>query len=756
MVAIPLRESGDAWDLLRGGLASFSSAFLVSHNISNSTAANNGGPVLIFTASADPDALASVRTLTALLKADLIRYEVHPVDGYVEMQDKFQILVTGDAAIQPRAILCVNCGAMVDVSTILQLERSDIRDVTDARVLIIDSHRPFHLRNINSERVILLHDSDTFDTVNLPISFNLEDQWGNVLDSHSIDGESSDSDSASQSDSESDLSDYIDRDDVTRSANDSLSRAQIVSEDTATHDESNDFKHPIAAGSARADYVGDRNDKDQDISQGSSGNQPPRVNDAVEDYLDDIEKDDVAFDERGTDYQEDSDDDDVQIRRGTRKRHQNDLLEEEAARRKRHRARHRKRRQQKRTIEPDVEQEEKKRLQEYYSNANVATSSACISHGIAMLMRRGNQDSLWMAILGMTSQYMTSSIVEALYEDQSAFCREEVKLLQPNAAEDDGTSNVQNVGYVPSCTGAALQRIAQSVELRLDLLRHWSLFESLQNSSYTATRLATWRQTGKRRLLELLATLGIPLPDSKQQWCFMKHKSKIALEKHLRNAILRFDLGDRIQYDSFVRTLPGHRGDISAADFVHAVTALLEVDDSKWSLRPSSTGRLSAVDRFWRAYDALDTKRVNLLLDGLEMAMFVQRLTAEIGGDVIERKKFVPSGPFRYVFLRDEQHKEFLTQPILLRRLALFLNMALLRQGAKEKPFIILAPNVARDIWIAVAATTCTQRNDFGHRFRKAAERNGSTVTYSGFDSSVCEIKDGQEIEFVRFLHDVM
>lgn len=748
MVAIPLREAVEAWDLLRGGLASFSSAFLASHNISESTAANNGGPVLIFTASADPDALASVRTLTALLKADLIRYEVHPVDGYAEMQKKFHFLVTGDAAIQPRAILCVNCGAMVDMSTVLQLEQSDISQVTDARVLIIDSHRPFHLKNINSERVVLVHDSDTFDTVNLPISLDLEDQWGNVQDAASSDGDSSDqsdSDSASD-DSESDLSDLVGRDDASRSVDDSASHTRTVSEDTATHD--------AQKGHARI-VSGDDGNASDDKEKDNDGKSSTRVNSAVEAYLSDIEKDDVTFNDGASGNEGDSDDEDMPIRRGTRKRRQSDPHEKDAAEHKRRRVKHRKRRQKSRMRETDVEREEKKRLQDYYSNATVATSSACVSHGIATLMRRGNQDSLWMAILGMTSQFMTSSIVEALYEDQTAFCRQEVKLLHPSAVEDETTSNEQNVGYVPTCTGAALQRIAQSVELRLDLLRHWSLFESLQNSSYTATRLATWRQTGKRRLLELLATLGIPLPDSKQQWCFMKQKSKIALEKHLRNAILRFDLGDRIQYDSFVRTLPGHRGDISAADFVHAVTALLEVDDSKWTLRPSNTG-LSAYDRFWRAYDSLDSKRVHLLLDGLELAMFVQRLTAEIGGDVIERKKFVPSGPFRYVFLRDEQHKEFLTQPILLRRLALFLNMALLRQGAKDKPFIILAPNVARGIWIAVAATTCTQRNDFGHRFRKAAERNGSTVTYSGFDSSVCEIKDGQEIEFVRFLHDVM
>lgn len=275
------------------------------------------------------------------------------------------------------------------------------------------------------------------------------------------------------------------------------------------------------------------------------------------------------------------------------------------------------------------------------------------------------------------------------------------------------------------------------------------------NSSYTATRLTTWRQTGKRRLLELLATLGIPLKESRQRWCYMNHKNKVALDKQLGRAITRFDLGEGIQYDSFVRTIPGHRGDASAADFVHAITALLEYDDPSDRTR-NSTITTTVLERFWRAYDALDSKRSSLLELGIDAAISAQQLTATIGGDVIERRKYVPSGPFRYVFLRDQQYKEFISYPLLLRRLALFLNTALIRQGAREKPFIILAPDVGRGVWIAVATTTSNQRNDFGHRFRKAATKNGSRVTYDGFDSSVCEIEDGQEIEFVRFLHDVM
>lgn len=737
MGVVPLRESGDAWDLVRGGLAESSSAFLTSRNIAPSTAANNGGPVLIFTASADPDALATVRTLTSLLKADLIRYEVHPVDGYAHLHDKFQALVSGDAAVEPRAILCVNCGAMVDLEAVLQLGSESLIAAADVRVLVIDSHRPYHLRNVNSDRIVLLHDSDDFDHADLPINLNLEDQWGNIPDERSSDEESSDQ---SGSDSESDLSDFIDDSEIPGREDSSLPKSS-VDENTSDRD---------ASQGKESEHI-NAEETPKKRSRSIEKSRTSKHHSEVDSYLDDVENDDVKFDDEH-DSDDDSDEENMEIRKGTRKRPRADSPQSAKQRRKKHRAR---RRRRQRVLSPnDPVVEEKRRLQEYYSNAMVATSSACISHGIAMLLRRANQDSLWMAILGMTNHYMTSSIGEPLYENQMAFCREEVKGLQPNAHSSQDTSEVQNVGYVPSCSGSAVQRIAQSVELRLDLLRHWTLYESLCYSSYTATRLATWRQTGQRRMLELLATLGIALRESKLRWCYMKQKNKIALETQLENAISRFQLGENIQYDSFVRTLPGHRGDISAADFVHAVTALLEVDDSRWDHHSAEAA--SPVDRFWRAYDALDSKRVKLLEDGLDLAIFVQKLTAKIGGDVIERRKYVPSGPFRYVFLRDEQHKEFLTQPILLRRLALFLNLALLRQGVTNKPFIILAPDLSRSVWIAVAATTSTQRNDFGQRFRKAAERNGSTLTYSGFDSSVCEIKDGQEIEFVRFLHDVM
>jgi cell division control protein 45 len=312
------------------------------------------------------------------------------------------------------------------------------------------------------------------------------------------------------------------------------------------------------------------------------------------------------------------------------------------------------------------------------------------------------------------------------------------------------------------------QAILASTEFRLDLVRHWTLHESLMCSSYTLTRMAAWRQTGKRRLQELLATLGIPLSESKQKWCYMKQECKTALDDRLARSVRRFDLGKDIQYDSFLRVLPGHRGKISAADVVYGLSALLELDGSDMAAAVDGASRDGAAAalpeeltyalerRFWRAYDAMDAQRSSALSGGLQLAIMAQKLSASVGGAVLEHKQFHTSGPFRYVFLRDFHGKELFSHPLLLKRLALFLIEAMVRQGVKDKPFVVVAPSPTRNVWLAVAAMSAGSRNEFGQHFRRAANKNGSQITFDGFDATACEIQDGQETDFIRYLHDVM
>jgi hypothetical protein len=48
-------------------------------------------------------------------------------------------------------------------------------------------------------------------------------------------------------------------------------------------------------------------------------------------------------------------------------------------------------------------------------------------------------------------------------------------------------------------------------ELKLMLLRHWSLLSSIENSNYMVSKLHIWHEPGKKDLRRFLAQLSVPL-----------------------------------------------------------------------------------------------------------------------------------------------------------------------------------------------------------------------------------------------------
>ena len=52
-------------------------------------------------------------------------------------------------------------------------------------------------------------------------------------------------------------------------------------------------------------------------------------------------------------------------------------------------------------------------------------------------------------------------------------------------------------------------------ELKLMLLRHWTLYDSLCNSNYLVSKMILWKEQGQRDLKKMLATMGIPLDQAK-------------------------------------------------------------------------------------------------------------------------------------------------------------------------------------------------------------------------------------------------
>ena len=63
-------------------------------------------------------------------------------------------------------------------------------------------------------------------------------------------------------------------------------------------------------------------------------------------------------------------------------------------------------------------------------------------------------------------------------------------------------------------------------ELRLTLMRHWTVYEALTHSPYIASRLGLYQEAGKEKLAVWLARMGLPLEECKQEYAYMRKEFK--------------------------------------------------------------------------------------------------------------------------------------------------------------------------------------------------------------------------------------
>ena len=89
-------------------------------------------------------------------------------------------------------------------------------------------------------------------------------------------------------------------------------------------------------------------------------------------------------------------------------------------------------------------------------------------------------------------------------------------------------------------------------ELRMTLLRHWTLYDSISNSNYCVSRLKIGKEPGMKTFKRFLATIGVPLEQAKQKYTYMDPKIRNELKSKILNNTNEFGL-DKILVDSFVR-----------------------------------------------------------------------------------------------------------------------------------------------------------------------------------------------------------
>lgn len=183
--------------------------------------------------------------------------------------------------------------------------------------------------------------------------------------------------------------------------------------------------------------------------------------------------------------------------------------------------------------------------------------------------------------------------------------------------------------------------ISEGFDFRLFLHRHWTIYESTQNSPYMLIKLGLYKNQGILKLQELFAKIGLPLDQAQQSYHFitpaLRHHIHCELSSESTKREFNF-LDPDIEYRSFFRH-NSFKTKLSASDVSHAASALLSLYIGHRRICSDSAGDfghdsssvaeehckiISESNAFNDAYDCMGVKSEILLRKGIQAAILIQ------------------------------------------------------------------------------------------------------------------------------------
>jgi cell division control protein 45 len=325
---------------------------------------------------------------------------------------------------------------------------------------------------------------------------------------------------------------------------------------------------------------------------------------------------------------------------------------------------------------------------------------------------------------------------------------DEVKRLNPPPLQDSKTTE---------------PFIKASSELQFMLVRHWSLENAMLHSPYLASRLRLFSDTGRRKLQQLLAQIGIPLEQARQCYTYMDVDLKRLLGEKLDRVKDAWGL-DNMRVKGFVRA-SGYRSLFSASDYAFIISAFLAGGHTDGGGGGDGQGKDDDDDdgwlhNFYAAYDSLDN--IDAMLAGLDVAMEMERAILRTGSALIEKHAIKNLRSFRLAVLRDGPDLPVFENPVALGKLAAWVDLAIKeeeKQLSKKKhlPFVIASLNTSADLFLVFGkhsdgGNQNLLRNRFGQAFHEVASENRARVRIDSFDTSVVEVRKADLASFLEGL----
>jgi cell division control protein 45 len=371
-------------------------------------------------------------------------------------------------------------------------------------------------------------------------------------------------------------------------------------------------------------------------------------------------------------------------------------------------------------------------------------STAGIVYDLACKLNRSNSDMLWLWIVGLTDQLLYKKIDRTDYEERISICINEV-VSNPQNIYRNPINRIDNEDLDIESDQNTIGSIQiEHKDLRIILYRHWSLYDSLYYSNYIASRLGIWKEPGKRKLNEILAQIGIPLLECKQQYKFMKASFKSTLKEKLSVIGTDYDIEDMF-LTTCVRQYT-RKTQYSASDVVYSVSALIECPGllNESENIPDMAIKDKWLSNFWVAHDALLCDEI--LQQGITLAIEQQKAIIQQGSALIDKKAINPTNEFRYSIIPSDSltQTKFFHHPLALKKLTCFIMEAYidLKKGTKPKPMVLCIYNSNRNTYfVSGVISQLQQKNDFGWRFHEAAEVAQAEFRRDFFEDTYIEIK---------------
>ncbi|KZM28210.1 DNA replication initiation [Ascochyta rabiei] len=675
-------------------------------------------PVLLLVAL-EPDALCACRILTALLKRDYIPHKIQPIAGYGDLSHAADNLVRPMRTTEGGSggvVVCLGVGGMIDMEEMLgmDVDENGQGGTGDVEVWLLDARRPWNLANVFGTP--LGEDSTTGELLRRQPGV----EKGRIMQSYQ--GPRGGIIVFDDGDIEEELQ-------AERAAYCGLEEMPEVGEDIGSDDESDDHDEDAPSSgqpTKKRKSWSDREDSDEEMSDDERPRQRLRSNSGGSIPS----SPDPRPARRGLMIENQLGGSSDFSRSDSRSRSASPSIVAPKA-------------QSVKSLRKQLMTMRNKYtgvLDKYYQlGASYAEPVSSLVYALASELGREDNDLLWNAIVGVSSLELYGRTGSGVGlnplsaaggsagwngnrgEQIRSVFRDEVRRLNP-VTDPQGVARDASLGdssgVIPTSARSATDKsIRLSPEPRFLLLRHWSLYESMQHSPYLSARLHMWSEQGQKRLNKLLAKMGVSLSECKQNYTHMDMELKRGLRERLLKFAPQYGLdglvpppprsGDMKDGWGFVRCW-GWKACLSAVDASVILGAILEVGDAK-SLSQSSFEPTNFVgtndhgdttaaatqeeqdeaqehiaSRFWTAYDALG--QIDKLVQHISTAQHLHRAILRTGTALIEKKQIRHLRAFRMAVVKEGPDVQLFTHPGALTKLALWIAEAIVElNGTKGK-----------------------------------------------------------------------